>query len=368
MNFKELKITLLLNLTPVCLFACQSRNMNEGEVRAAPSFSTLPAPGQGPWGMRSSAFLASSDDCRRVKGDVLEPGFKLSKSQSSSNCMETKFFRPVISLTSLKSYTDAGVFKPDNEKLLVLHQFGLDADDGTKSAVLANVGHAVNGETDGQFFTARIPLSAFDTAEAYYLIESFKVGPIAGSHGMMRFQFTSPVVDLYPQSGPDMDKIAAKTNGIVFSVHAIPAQNAGFDPLGAGMNSGMALGRGIYTPENKMADVIEKQKHTLQQIKLKLDSTQKRKFFETYVADGPNRFYQVPYHTLDNNCGTELLQVFADAFGMPKPQSFANEGFFKGIKAAMTGRMLPDIFPDQVRSALKDRNIYDSEAADWTKP
>lgn len=314
----------------------------------------------GPWGMRFTQIVSTTSACRRASRDLVEPGLELRNVGSIETCMETNEFRPVIDIGHEDTYRDAGVPYPAQERKAILSPYGLDDDSGVH--VLGNVGHV-----DGVFTVARIPDAAFDDAQAFYLIESFEISGIQGSHGMIRVRFAAPVVELYEQY-PASSSPKARTQDLILSVHAVTVRGGSYDPLGAGLHDGMALARGVYSIENKVKDVLIQREHDVDQYKLKMTGDDIRRYVSTYNLDAPDRIFTTSYHTFRRNCGTELLQVFADAFperGYPPPETFDNTPVLEALGDALNGRMLPDIIPAKVRPALESRGLFDGVAEPW---
>lgn len=315
----------------------------------------------GPWGMRYTRIVSTTSTCRRANRDLVEPGLALRNVGSAETCMETNEFRPVIDIGHEGTYRDAGVPYPSEERVAILSPYGLEDDAGVR--VLGNVGHV-----DGAFTVARIPDTAFDSAEAFYLIESFEISGIQGSHGMVRVRFAAPVVELYEQY-PASSTPVATTQDLILSVHAVTVRGGSYDPLGAGLNDGMALARGVYSIENKVKDVLIQREHNVDQYKLRMSGDDIRRYFSNYNLGAPDRLFTTSYHTFSRNCGTELLQVFADAFperGYPPPATFDNTPLLEALGDALNGRMLPDIIPAKVRPALESRGLFDGVAEPWS--
>ncbi len=313
----------------------------------------------GPWGLRITSIVATDSRCRHEGSDLLEPGLELRNAPTVEKCLETREFRPTIDVGDEETYWAAGVPDPTEEKLAILSPYGLEnADD----VLLANVGHV-----DGTFAIARIPDRAFDTARALYLIETFETSGIRGSHAMVRIRFDAPVVELYRQYPPSSAPIGV-TQEIVLSVHAIAVRGGSYDPLGTGIHDGMALARGVYSIEHKVQDVLLERMHTVEQYKLRMTGDDIRRYVATYTADAPERLFTTSYHTFWRNCGTEVLQVFKDAFperNYPAPESLDNTPFLELLADAISGRLLPDIIPEKVRPALESRGLFDGVAEPW---
>ena len=314
----------------------------------------------GPWGLRVTNVVATDSRCRHAGADLLEPGLELRHAPTFEKCLETAEFRPTIDIGAEATYLAAGVPDPAQESLAILSPYRLN--DATDALLLANVGHV-----DGTFTVAQIPLGAFDTAHAFYLIETFEISGFRGSHGMIRVRFDTPVVELYSQYPASASPIAA-TQDIVLSVHAIAVRGGSYDPLGTGIHDGMALARGIYSIEHKVQDVLMERLHTVDQYQLRMTGDDIRRYVTEYAAGAPERLFTVSYHTFWRNCGTELLQTFTDTFperGYAEPESLDTTPLLQVLADALSGRLLPDIVPEKVRPALERRSLFEAVAEPW---
>ncbi|MCU0691489.1 MAG: hypothetical protein MUF54_08810, partial [Polyangiaceae bacterium] len=187
--------------------------------------------------------------------------------------------------------------------------------------------------------------------------------------------FAGPVVELFNQH-PSSNTPIATTKDIILSVHAVTVRGGKYDPLGSGISDGMALARGVYTIENKVKDVVIQREHKVEQYKLKMSGDDIRTYTRSFAKNSPERVFTASYHTFGRNCGTELLQVFMEAFperNYPPPASLAdtdferlNEEIQDTMQRVKDGRLLPDIIPSMVRPALEQRGVFDAPTDPWS--
>ncbi len=164
---------------------------------------------------------------------------------------------------------------------------------------IANFSH------NNKFWIAQIPLQGIDTV--IYQTEEFEfLQSCPACHSQLRFRFKpdQPVI-LTPQIGGNYE---VKLTDIVYSIEATGVPGMNFDPFTAILDF-YGLSYRFVSLQDRAERMIKIDNHTVKQLKLNLDQTDRAKLLNQAVLQSNQFGMKQMYSLYNRNCTTELFQL-----------------------------------------------------------
>jgi len=254
--------------------------------------------------------------CTFEANDPFETRERISKGPNKDLCLDTRKSRPVVRLNELQAKNYGG--------------------SAPEVLTVANVSHM------GKFYVAHIPSNKIKSA--IFQLEYFPAVVPAG-HTQLRLQFEegSPVTLVSQARGGET--AVHRVQDLVLSVEALGQPGFKYD-IFKGMKDHYAAVYRITSLDEKYEHMVTKQKHRVEQWKLKGSPDEAKKIIVSYVETSEKNGMRAMYHTIERNCTNEIVAAI-DA-GM-------NYSLFEKI-GRFTAKTI-DFYPNVIRISLQKRGL-----------
>jgi hypothetical protein len=183
----------------------------------------------------------------------------------------------------------------------------------------------------GSFWVAEIPITRI--RNLYYLVNQINTGMIFPAvHTQVRVNFSEPV-RLVPQESLELDKMQ-KTYDMFLTIDAVTTLGKKFNFF-KGFRKNYVLAYRAVSLKERYDLHVGKMSETVYQYRIKLSPEEQKAALMTYLKTASNCNYTNVYHTLKNNCITEIYKIFRDQT-LPKYKM----GFFSCFSSHVVRRVL----------------------------
>lgn len=306
------------------IFACAEQESTQ--LKESSLSESVPSPGgkadsDEEW-VKPAPENSAMDLCIFDANDRFEPRSTFKSGPWTGRCHDTKHRRPVGILS--------------NEE-------ALDYQDPSEHLVIYNVYH------DGSFWVAFVPESAI--LQVYFQLEYFPAFVPAG-HTQLRIEYTEPV-KLYGHSSANFGKYD-EVYDLTLSIEAVTQPGDSYDLL-KGIQEHFATAYRVTTMEARYEDMVVRQGHHVEQWRLKLETEELEALLFHYVTESEKLQLDYAYHTLFNNCTTEIIEVL---------DNIAQYSWREQVQRFLV--KVTEIYPNIVRTALIARGLLPlDQSTDW---
>ena len=265
---------------------------------------------------------SNADRCIFDAQDRFEPRSTFNNGPWTGQCHDTKHKRPV------------GIL--DDEEAFAYQ-------DPSDYLVIYNVYH------NGSFWVAFVPESAI--SQVYFQLEYFPAIIPAG-HTQLRVEYTEPV-RLYGHASANFGEYD-EVYDLTLSIEAVTQPGDSYDLL-KGTQEHFATAYRVTTMEARYEDMVVRQRHHVEQWRLQLETEELEALLFHYVTESEKLQLKYAYHTLFNNCTTEIIEVL---------DSIAQYSWREQVQRFLV--KVTEIYPNIVRAALIARGLLPlDQSSDW---